>query len=219
MRLIVARCVISYQGRLVATLPEGLRLIMVKGDGCVAVHADVGAYKPLNWMNAPNTLKDTGDTWEITNSKGELLQIEFKEVVSDVEFELDRNPALQKDGVEAHLQQLLADAPQALGEGFTLVRREHPTRVGPVDLLCTDAQGNSVAVEIKRHGEIDSVEQLSRYLESMREEPQLKSVRGLLVAQTIRPQAKELAKMRGIDWLEVDYEELQGIESTKPRLF
>ena len=219
MRLIVARCVINYQGRLAATLPEGLRLIMVKGDGCVAVHADVGAYKPLNWMNAPNTLKDTGDTWEITNSKGELLQIEFTEVVSDVEFELDRNPALQKDGVEAHLQQLLADAPQALGEGFTLVRREHPTRVGPVDLLCTDAQGNSVAVEIKRHGEIDSVEQLCRYLESMREEPQLNSVRGLLVAQTIRPQAKELAKMRGIDWLEVDYEELQGIESTKPRLF
>ena len=219
MRLIVARCVINYQGRLSATLPEGLRLIMVKGDGCVAVHADVGAYKPLNWMNAPNTLKDTGDVWEITNSKGELLHIEFKEVVSDVEFELDRNPALQKDGVEAHLQELLAGAPQALGEGFTLVRREHPTRVGPVDLLCADAEGNSVAVEIKRHGEIDSVEQLCRYLESMREEPQLKSVRGLLVAQTIRPQAKELAKMRGIGWLEVDYEELQGIESTKPRLF
>lgn len=228
MRLIVARCVIDYDGRLATHLPEGLRLIMVKADGCVSVHADVGAYKPINWMNAPNTLTQTtqdqpdgtsDDTWEITNSKGERLVIVFKQVISDVEHDFDRNPGLQKDGVEAHLQQLLAEAPQYLEEGFKLVRREHPTQVGPVDLLCLDAGGNPVAVEIKRRGEIDSVEQLSRYLEFMRDEPNLEAVRGMLAAQEIRPQAKELAQKRGIAWCEIDYEELQGLESTKPRLF
>jgi len=219
MRLIIARCVVHYTGRLSAHLPEGLRLIMVKADGCVSVHSDVGAYKPLNWMNAPNNITVSDDVWEISNPKGELLRIELKEIVSDADFEFDRHPGLQKDGVEAHLQELLADSPQALGEGFKLIRREHPTQVGPVDLLCTDAQGNSVAVEVKRRGEIDSVEQLSRYLEFMKDDPQLKSVRGMLVAQEIRPQAKELAKKRGIDWLIVDYDELRGMEPSKPRMF
>lgn len=234
MRLIVARCVIDYEGRLSTHLPEGLRLIMVKADGCVSVHADVGAYKPINWMNAPNTLTinsptdssptdspstQTDDTWEITNSKDERLVIVFKQIVSDVEHDFDRNPGLQKDGVEAHLQQLLAEAPQYLEQGFKLIRREHPTQVGPVDLLCLDAAGNPVAVEIKRRGEIDSVEQLSRYLEFMRDEPNLEAVRGMLAAQEIRPQAKELAQKRGIAWCEIDYEELQGLESSRPRLF
>lgn len=219
MRLIIARCKVDYVGRLSAHLPEATRLVMMKADGCVAVHADGGAYKPLNWMNAPNVRKVSDDVWEISNSKQELLRIEFKEIISDVDFEMGKDPGLQKDGVEAHLQELLAESPETLGEGFKLVRREHPTQIGPVDLLCTDADGNSVAVEIKRRGEIDSVEQLSRYLEFMQQDPHLKCVRGMLVAQEVRPQAKVLAKQRGIDWLVVDYEELRGIESPKLRLF
>lgn len=219
MRLVVARCVVDYVGRLSAHLPDAVRLIMVKSDGCVAVHADGGAYKPLNWMNAPNFFKDEGDTWQITNTKGELLHIAFSEVISDSTYELGSDPGLQKDGVEAHLQELLAGAPEALGEGFSLIRREHQTEIGPVDLLCTDAEGRTVAVEVKRRGEMDGVEQLSRYLEFLQHDPLLAPVRGMLVAQEFKQQAKTLAQKRNIEWRVVDYDDLRGMEQAQSRLF
>ena len=219
MRLVVARCVVDYVGRLSAHLPDAVRLIMVKSDGCVAVHADGGAYKPLNWMNAPNFFKDEGDTWQITNTKGELLHITFSEIISDSTYELGSDPGLQKDGVEAHLQELLAGAPEALGEGFSLIRREHQTEIGPVDLLCTDAEGRTVAVEVKRRGEMDGVEQLSRYLEFLQHDPLLAPVRGMLVAQEFKQQAKTLAQKRNIEWRVVDYDDLRGMEQAQSRLF
>ena len=219
MRLVVARCVVDYVGRLSAHLPDAVRLIMVKSDGCVAVHADGGAYKPLNWMNAPNFFKDEGDTWQITNTKGELLRIAFSEIISDNTYELGSDPGLQKDGVEAHLQELLAGAPEALGEGFSLIRREHQTEIGPVDLLCTDAEGRTVAVEVKRRGEMDGVEQLSRYLEFLQHDPLLAPVRGMLVAQEFKQQAKTLAQKRNIEWRVVDYDDLRGMEQAQSRLF
>ena len=219
MRLVVARCVVDYVGRLSAHLPDAVRLIMVKSDGCVAVHADGGAYKPLNWMNAPNFFKDEGDTWQITNAKGELLHIAFSEIISDSTYELGSDPGLQKDGVEAHLQELLAGAPEALGEGFSLIRREHQTEIGPVDLLCTDAEGRTVAVEVKRRGEMDGVEQLSRYLEFLQHDPLLAPVRGMLVAQEFKQQAKTLAQKRNIEWRVVDYDDLRGMEQAQSRLF
>lgn len=219
MRLVVARCVVDYVGRLSAHLPDAVRLIMVKSDGCVAVHADGGAYKPLNWMNAPNLFKDEGDTWQITNTKGELLHIAFSEIISDSTYELGSDPGLQKDGVEAHLQELLAGAPEALGEGFSLIRREHQTEIGPVDLLCTDAEGRTVAVEVKRRGEMDGVEQLSRYLEFLQHDPLLAPVRGMLVAQEFKQQAKTLAQKRNIEWRVVDYDDLRGMEQAQSRLF
>ncbi len=219
MRLVVARCVVDYVGRLSAHLPDAVRLIMVKSDGCVAVHADGGAYKPLNWMNAPNLFKDEGDTWQITNTKGELLHITFSEIISDSTYELGSDPGLQKDGVEAHLQELLAGAPEALGEGFSLIRREHQTEIGPVDLLCTDAEGRTVAVEVKRRGEMDGVEQLSRYLEFLQHDPLLAPVRGMLVAQEFKQQAKTLAQKRNIEWRVVDYDDLRGMEQAQSRLF
>ena len=219
MRLVVARCVVDYVGRLSAHLPDAVRLIMVKSDGCVAVHADGGAYKPLNWMNAPNFFKDEGDTWQITNTKGELLHIAFSEIISDSTYELGSDPGLQKDGVEAHLQELLAGAPEALGEGFSLIRREHQTEIGPVDLLCTDAEGRTVAVEVKRRGEMDGVEQLSRYLEFLQHDPLLAPVRGMLVAQEFKQQAKTLAQKRNIEWRVVDYDDLRGMEQAQSRLF
>ena len=219
MRLVVARCVVDYVGRLSAHLPDAVRLIMVKSDGCVAVHADGGAYKPLNWMNAPNFFKDEGDTWQITNTKGELLHIAFSEIISDNTYELGSDPGLQKDGVEAHLQELLAGAPEALGEGFSLIRREHQTEIGPVDLLCTDAEGRTVAVEVKRRGEMDGVEQLSRYLEFLQHDPLLAPVRGMLVAQEFKQQAKTLAQKRNIEWRVVDYDDLRGMEQAQSRLF
>ena len=219
MRLVVARCVVDYVGRLSAHLPDAVRLIMVKSDGCVAVHADGGAYKPLNWMNAPNFFKDEGDSWTITNTKGELLKISFTEVVSDETYDIGSDPGLQKDGVEAHLQELLAGAPEALGEGFKLIRREHQTEIGPVDLLCTDAEGQTVAVEVKRRGEMDGVEQLSRYLEFLQRDQLLAPVRGMLVAQEFKQQAKTLAQRRDIEWKVVDYDELRGMEQAQSRLF
>ena len=219
MRLVVARCVVDYVGRLSAHLPDAVRLIMVKSDGCVAVHADGGAYKPLNWMNAPNFFKDEGDTWQITNTKGELLHIAFSEIISDSTYELGSDPGLQKDGVETHLQELLAGAPEALGEGFSLIRREHQTEIGPVDLLCTDAEGRTVAVEVKRRGEMDGVEQLSRYLEFLQHDPLLAPVRGMLVAQEFKQQAKTLAQKRNIEWRVVDYDDLRGMEQAQSRLF
>jgi len=219
MRLMIARCSVDYEGRLTAHLPMAIRLIMVKADGCVAVHADGGAYKPLNWMNAPNYLEEREGEWVVTNPRGERLVITIDEVVQDTSLELGADPGLEKDGVEAHLQVLLAGRPGALEEGLTLIRREYATDIGPVDLLCHDAEGGTVAVEIKRRGEIDGVEQLARYVERLNLDARLAPVRGIFVAQSIKPQAKVLAEARGIDTVEVDYDELRGIESNNLRLF
>lgn len=219
MRLVIARCSVDYEGRLSAHLPMATRLIMVKADGCVAIHADGGAYKPLNWMVAPNTLTEDDQQWIVRNPKGETLTVRIEEILSDTEHELGVDPGLRKDGVEAHLQELLAEEPGRLGEGLRLVRREYPTDIGPVDLLCRDGEGRAVAIEIKRRGEIDGVEQLARYLERLERDPVLRGVRGLFVAQVVKPQARVLAESRGIDWAEVDYDELRGIEPAAPRLF
>ncbi len=219
MRLVIARCSVDYEGRLSAHLPEALRLIMVKADGCVAIHADGGAYKPLNWMNAPNRLVQHEDHWTVTNPKGETLTIHLHEVVSDIAHELGQDPGLMKDGVEAHLQELLAASPHTIAEGLVLVRREFPTDIGPVDLLCRDAEGNAVAIEVKRRGEIDGVEQLVRYLERMERDPLLRGVRGMFVAQVVKPQARVLAESRGVAWVEVDYDVLRGAREADLTLF
>ena len=208
MRLVIARCTVDYNGRLSAHLPEAVRLIMVKADGCVAVHADGGAYKPLNWMNAPNLLVDNGDHWVVTNPKGERLVINLLEVLHQAAHELGDDPGLQKDGVEAHLQLLLAATPNSIEVGLTLVRREYPTAIGPIDLVCRDANGQVVAIEVKRRGEIDGVEQLARYIERLHLDSSLGAVRGVFVAQVVRPQARVLAEARGFRWVEVDYDEL-----------
>jgi endonuclease len=219
MRLVVARCTVTYEGRLTAHLPSAVRLLMVKADGCVAIHADGGAYKPLNWMNAPNTLVEEDDRWTVTNPKGETLEIAIEERIADSEHHFGDDPGLSKDGVEAHLQALLAAQPDTIEDGLRLVRREFPTDIGPVDLLCRDADGSAVAVEIKRRGEIDGVEQLTRYLERLERDPLLRPVRGVFAAQLIKPQAKVLAADRGIACVEVDYDALRGVESDELRLF
>ncbi|MFM7509077.1 MAG: endonuclease NucS [Actinomycetota bacterium] len=219
MRLVVARCTVDYEGRLAAHLAEAVRLIMVKADGCVAIHADGGAYKPLNWMNSPNNLIDDGERWVVTNPKGERLTIELIEVISDSHHEFGVDPGLEKDGVEAHLQALLAQSPEVIADGLTLVRREFPTDIGPVDLLCRDSSGTAVAIEVKRRGEIDGVEQLSRYLERLSLDPLLRDIRGVLVAQVVKPQARVLAESRGIAWVEVDYDVLRGAVDDELRLF
>lgn len=219
MRLVIARCSVTYQGRLDAHLPEAIRLVMRKADGCVAIHADGGAYKPLNWMNAPNQLDDQGHAWVVTNPKGETLTITFHEVLNEVEHHLGDDPGLTKDGVEAHLQELLAGAPHAIEVGLDVIRREYPTAIGPVDLACRDSQGRFVAVEVKRRGDIDGVEQLARYLERLRLDSSLGEVRGIFVAQQIKPQARLLAESRGLHWVEVDYDELRGLQPDELRLF
>ncbi len=219
MRLLVTRCSATYDGRLSSTLSEAVRLVMVKADGCVAIHADVGAYKPLNWMNAPNSLTDEGDRWVVTNPKGERLVIELHEVLEDVSYELDTDRGLTLDGVESELQALLAEHPAHLEVGLTCVQREFRTDLGPVDLLCRDPDGGAVAVEVKRIGEIDGVEQLTRYLERLQRDPLLAPVRGLFAATTVRPQARVLAESRGIGWVEVDLGVLRGEEEPHPRLF
>ena len=219
MRLVIARCSVDYAGRLTSHLPSAVRLLMVKADGCVAIHADGGAYKPLNWMNAPNTLTEEDGRWIVANPKGETLTITLEEVLHDSLHELGEDPGLSKDGVEAHLQVLLAEHPDELQDGLKLVRREYPTDIGPVDLLCRDDQGQAVAVEIKRRGEIDGVEQLTRYLERLNRDPLLAPVRGIYAAQLIKPQARVLAEERGIYCVEVDYDELRGIESDALKLF
>ncbi len=219
MRLVVARCEVDYTGRLSAHLPMATRLIMVKADGCVAVHSDEGAYKPLNWMTAPNHLEEGEGEWVVTNRAGERLVIRFEEVLSDSEHVLGPAPGLAKDGVEAELQRLLAEAPFVLEEGLTLLRREYPTDLGPVDLLCRDAAGQVVAVEVKRRGEIDGVEQLTRYLERLNRDATLAPVRGILAAQAITPQARTLAAARGLACVEVDYDALRQVEGNYPRLF
>jgi hypothetical protein len=219
MRLVIAECTVDYQGRLSAHLPRATRLIMVKADGCVAIHADGGAYKPLNWMNSPNALSEGEDQWIVTNPKGERLTITLHAVVSDTEHPLGIDPGLQKDGVEAHLQVLLAERPWVLEEGLALIRREYPTDIGPVDLLCSDADDGTVAVEIKRRGEIDGIEQLTRYVERLNLDSRLAPVRGMLVAQSITPQARTLATARHIEAIEVDYDGLREIESDDLTLF
>ena len=219
MRLVVARCSVTYTGRLDAYLPPAVRLLMVKADGCVAIHADGGAYKPLNWMNAPNHLDEDPDRWVVTNPKGETLVIEIEELLSDTAHDFGIDPGLSKDGVEASLQVLLADRPESIERGLATLEREYATDIGPVDLLCRDADGQVVAVEIKRKGEIDGVEQLTRYLDFLNRQPALAPVRGILVATSVTPQARTLAADRGIGWVEVDYERLKGIEGSAPRLF
>ena len=227
MRLVIARCTVDYDGRLTAHLPEAVRLLMVKADGCVAIHADGGAYKPLNWMNSPNTLTvdddpeadDARAVWTVRNPGGETLTITLHEVLSDEAHEIGLDPGLQKDGVEAHLQELLAADPTTILDGLRLVRREYPTDIGPVDLLCRGARGETVAIEVKRRGEIDGVEQLTRYLEFLNRDPLLRPVRGVFVAQEIRPQARVLAEDRGIGCVVVDYDDLRGIESDELKLF
>jgi RecB family endonuclease NucS len=219
MRLVIARCSVDYVGRLTAHLPLATRLLLVKADGSVSVHSDGGAYKPLNWMSPPCTLREEPGSWTVTNRGGEQLLITIEEIITDVSADLGIDPGLQKDGVEAHLQALLADNCNVLGEGFSLVRREFPTDIGPVDLMCRDAAGRHVAVEVKRRGEIDGVEQLTRYLERLDRDPLLRPVRGLFVAQEIKPQAKVLAAERGIECLVVDYDVLRGIDNAEERLF
>ncbi|MDE0615792.1 MAG: endonuclease NucS [bacterium] len=219
MRLVVARCSVDYDGRLAAHLPEAVRLIMIKADGCVAIHADGGAYKPLNWMNAPNRLSEEDGVWTVVNPSGEKLTITIHELISDTDHDLGHDPGLDKDGVEAHLQELLAASPEVLGDGFRLVRREYPTDIGPVDLLCRDADGNAIAVEIKRRGEIAGVEQLTRYLQFLNQDTTLAPVQGMLAAQVVRPQARALGADRGIECVEIDYDLLRGIEPDQAKLF
>lgn len=219
MRLVVANCNVTYEGRLDATLAKATRLLMVKADGCVAIHSDGGAYKPLNWMNSPNTLIEQADCWIITNPNGEKLTIHLHQVLSDSRHELGDDAGLTKDGVEAHLQELLAALPESIEPGLTLIRREYPTAVGPVDLLCRDQNGNTVAVEIKRRGEIDGVEQLTRYIECLRADSSLGDIRGIFVAQVVKPQARVLAESRGMSWSEVDYDQLRGTRIDELRLF
>ena len=219
MRLLIARCTVDYTGRLTAHLPEATRLIMVKADGTVVIHSDGNASKPLNWFLAPNLLEEHEDRWEVSNAKGERLVIRIHEIIEDISHQLGEEPGLEKDGVEAHMQALLAVKPWVLEDGLTLIRREFPTDIGPVDLLCADGDGKTVAVEIKRRGDIDGVEQLSRYLERLALDPRLTPVRGILAAQTISPQTRVMAQARGIEAIEVDYEGLREAEDTELRLF
>ena len=219
MRLVVARCSVVYTGRLETRLAEATRLIMVKADGCVAIHADGGAYKPLNWMTAPCTLQEFEDRWEVRNPKKELMTIHLHEVLSDSVVELGEDPGLEKDGVEAHLQELLAAMPRTMEEGLTLIRREHFTALGPVDLLCKDALGRTVVIEVKRRGEIDGVEQLTRYMTDLSNDPNLGELRGMFVAQSIKPQARTLAESRGFVCVEIDYDALRGIKPDDWKLF
>ncbi|GLW69190.1 endonuclease NucS [Kitasatospora phosalacinea] len=219
MRLVIAKCTVDYAGRLAAHLPSAVRLVIVKADGSVSIHADDRAYKPLNWMSPPCSLKEADGVWTVTNKAGEKLIITLEDVHHDSSHELGVDPGLIKDGVEAHLQELLADRMEVLGSGWQLIRREYPTPIGPVDILCRDSDGTTVAVEIKRRGEIDGVEQLTRYLELLNRDPLLAPVRGVFAAQEIKPQARVLATDRGIGCVVLDYDELRGIDDDKLKLF
>ncbi|MDN8594479.1 MULTISPECIES: endonuclease NucS [unclassified Corynebacterium] len=230
MRLVIARCSVDYVGRLDAHLPLADRLIMVKADGSLSVHADDRAYKPLNWMTPPCTIAEEpivdvdGDEtgaqlWVVENPKGEQLRVTIEEIHSDVTFDLGVDPGLIKDGVEAHLQELLAEHITVLGDGYTLVRREYPTPLGPVDIMARDADGKAVAVEVKRRGNIGGVEQLTRYVEMLSRDALLGPVKGVFAAQEIKPQARTLAEDRGITCVTLDYDDLRGIESNELRLF
>ena len=230
MRLVIARCSVDYVGRLDAHLPMADRLLIVKADGSVSVHADDRAYKPLNWMTPPCTLKesaiedldgeDTGEIlWLVENPKGEQLRITIAEIHEEISYDMGEDPGLVKDGVEAHLQELLADQIDTLGERYTLVRREYPTAIGPVDIMAKDENNNYVAIEVKRRGGIDGVEQLTRYLELLNRDDLLAPVSGVFAAQEIKPQARTLAEDRGIRCVVLDYQELRGLESNELRLF
>jgi RecB family endonuclease NucS len=219
MRLVIARCSVDYAGRLSAHLPPALRLLIVKADGSVLVHSDGGSYKPLNWMSPPCRLAESATTWVVTGKAGETLTVHIEEIVSDTSFALGHDPGLVKDGVESHLQELLAVQLHLLGEGWRLIRREYPTAIGPVDLMCRDALGTSVAIEVKRRGEIDGVEQLTRYLDLLNRDPLLAPVQGIFAAQEIKPQARVLAQDRGIRCLHLDYEAMRGADDGELRLF
>lgn len=230
MRLVIARCSVDYVGRLDAHLPMADRLLIVKADGSVSVHADDRAYKPLNWMTPPCTLKesaiedldgeDTGEIlWLVENPKGEQLRITIAEIHEEISYDTGEDPGLVKDGVEAHLQELLADQIDTLGARYTLVRREYPTAIGPVDIMAKDENNNNVAIEVKRRGGIDGVEQLTRYLELLNRDELLAPVSGVFAAQEIKPQARTLAEDRGIRCVVLDYQELRGLESNELRLF
>jgi RecB family endonuclease NucS len=224
LRLVVARCQVDYAGRLTAHLPMANRVIMVKNDGSVLVHSDGGSYKPLNWMSPPckvveGVSQDGAVEWIVTGKEDDTLRILLEEIHHDSLHELGVDPGLQKDGVEKHLQELLAEHPGTLAEGLILVRREYPTAIGPVDLMCRDAEGASVAVEIKRRGEIDGVEQLTRYLELLNRDTVLAPVSGVFAAQQIKPQARTLATDRGIRCLTLDYDQMRGMDSSEFRLF
>jgi RecB family endonuclease NucS len=219
VRLVIARCRVDYVGRLTAHLPLATRLLLVKADGSVLVHSDGGAYKPLNWMSPPCWLQEQPGVWTVRNKADESLVITIDEVLHDSSHELGVDPGLVKDGVEAHLQKLLAEHIHTLGDGYRLVRREYPTPIGPVDLLARDPAGAAVAVEIKRRGEIDGVEQLTRYLDLLNRDPLLAPVQGVFAAQEIKPQARTLAEDRGIRCVVLDYDALRGIDDPSQRLF
>ncbi len=212
MRLVIARCSVDYDGRLTAHLPSALRLLIVKADGSVLVHSDGGSYKPLNWMSPPCKLAEQPGKWTVTNKAGETLTITIAETVSDTSVDLGIDPGLVKDGVESHLQELLAEQLHLLGEGWRLIRREYPTPIGPVDIMCRDSDGTHVAVELKRRGDIDGVEQLTRYLDLLNRDPLLAPVQGIFAAQEIKPQARVLAADRGIRCVVLDYDSMRGIE-------
>jgi RecB family endonuclease NucS len=219
VRIVIARCSVDYAGRLSAHLPLATRLLIVKADSSVLVHSDGGSYKPLNWMSPPCRLAEEPGKWVVTGKSGETLTIEIEEIFSDTSFDLGVDPGLIKDGVEAHLQELLAAQMHVLGEGWRLVRREYPTPIGPVDIMCRDAAGGSVAIEIKRRGDIDGVEQLTRYLELLNRDPLLAPVQGIFAAQEIKPQARVLALDRGIRCLTLDYDTMRGTDDGALRLF
>lgn len=224
MRLVVATCTVDYAGKLAAHLPTARRLLLLKADGSVSIHCDDRAYKPLNWMNPPCTMSvaradDGTEVWRVESRSGDQLVIAVTEIHHDTSHDLGTDPGLRKDGVEAHLQELLADGPEVLAPGLRLVRREFPTAIGPVDLMCRDATGLAVAVEVKRRGEIDGVEQLTRYLELLNRDPLLGPVSGIFAAQEVRPQARVLAEDRGIRVVVVDYDALRGSDDRDARLF
>jgi hypothetical protein len=219
VRLVIARCSVDYVGRLTAHLPLAKRLLLVKADGSVLVHSDGGSYKPLNWMSPPCKLVEADGSWTVTNKAGEQLIVTIEDIEHDSAHELGVDPGLVKDGVEAHLQKLLAEHIHTLGEGYRLVRREFPTPIGPVDIMARDRHGVAVAVEIKRRGEIDGVEQLTRYLELLNRDPLLAPVQGVFAAQEIKPQARTLAADRGIRCVTLDYDLLRGVDDPSQRLF
>ncbi|GAB3753477.1 endonuclease NucS [Zhihengliuella somnathii] len=231
MRLVIARCSVDYEGRLRAHLPLATRLLMVKADGSVLVHSDGGSYKPLNWMSAPAVMRSTDpddvdreagvtEVWQVAHQKSDdRLIVRLHEKLHDSSHELGVDPGLIKDGVEADLQRLLAEQIETLGDGFSLVRREYMTAIGPVDILARDAGGATVAIELKRRGDIDGVEQLTRYLELMNRDPLLAPVRGIFAAQQIKPQARTLAEDRGIECRVLDYDAMRGVDDSASRLF
>ncbi|HEY3724200.1 MAG TPA: endonuclease NucS [Acidimicrobiia bacterium] len=219
MRVIVARCSVTYEGRLGARLPEATRLLVLKADGSIAIHSDARAYKPLNWMSPPCTIREQDGVIVAESPKGETLRVELLEVLDDRVYDLGDDPGLEKDGVEAELQQLIAARVQALQDDFILVRREYPTDIGPVDLLCRDGDGRAVVVEIKRVGEIAGVEQLIRYQERLDLDTRLAPTRGMFVATRIKPQARVFATSRGIDCVEVALDDLREHDTPHPKLF